>query len=293
MYFILLLMSSLCCFTCTRGFRSSSLVMRAKKPSLSIPIDGNSDRLRSMAPLYNPRGPNQKKYVELLSNSSVDIVVGLGPAGTGKTLFACATAVQQLHHGHIQKIVLTRPVVPVEEDIGYLPGNMVAKMNPWTRPIFDILEEFYSTRDIDTMLNSGVIEISPLGFMRGRTFKRAFIIADEMQNSSPNQMLMLATRLGEKSKMVVTGDLKQSDRMENNGLLDLKNKIEAFDGERDLIRMVTMTSKDVQRSAVVSKVLQLYGDDGGPKEKGLTNDSESHSSYSVFSLNNNFKKSES
>ena len=143
------------------------------------------------------------------------------------------------------------------------------------------------------MLNSGVIEISPLGFMRGRTFKRAFIIADEMQNSSPNQMLMLATRLGEKSKMVVTGDLKQSDRMENNGLLDLKNKIEAFDGERDLIRMVTMTQKDVQRSAVVSKVLQLYGDGGGggAKEKERTNDAEGHSSYSVFSLNNNFNKS--
>ena len=106
--------------------------------------------------------------------------------------------------------------------------------------IFDILEEFYSVRDIDNMLNSGVIEISPLGFMRGRTFKRAFIIADEMQNSSPNQMLMLATRLGEKSRMVVTGDLKQSDRMESNGLLDLMRKIEAFKGERDLIQMVSM-----------------------------------------------------
>ena len=281
MYFILLLMSSLFCFTCTRGFRSSSLVMRAKKPSLSIPIDGNSDRLRSRTPLYNhPRGPHQKKYVELLSNNSVKIVVGLGPAGTGKTLFACATAVQELHQGNIQKIVLTRPVVPVEEDIGHLPGDMNAKMNPWTRPIFDILEEFYSTRDIDTMLNSGVIEISPLGFMRGRTFKRAFIIADEMQNSSPNQMLMLATRLGEKSKMVVTGDLKQSDRMKNNGLLDLKNKIEAFNGEMGLIRMVTMTSADVQRSVTVSKVLQLYDD---AAKKGV--DTKIHSRYSVFSLN--------
>ena len=241
-----------------RGLRTSPMVMRAKKQSVSIPLDGYDDRMRSLAPLYSPRGPNQKKYVELLSNNSVDVVVTLGPAGTGKTLFACATAVQELQRGNIQKIVLTRPVVPVEEDIGYLPGNMIAKMNPWTRPIFDILEEFYSVRDIDNMLNSGVIEISPLGFMRGRTFKRAFIIADEMQNSSPNQMLMLATRLGEKSRMVVTGDLKQSDRMESNGLLDLMQKIEAFEGERDLIRMVSMDHRDVQRSQVVSKILEIY-----------------------------------
>ena len=241
-----------------RGLRTSPMVMRAKKQSVSIPLDGYDDRMRSLAPLYSPRGPNQKKYVELLSNNSVDVVVTLGPAGTGKTLFACATAVQELQRGNIQKIVLTRPVVPVEEDIGYLPGNMIAKMNPWTRPIFDILEEFYSVRDIDNMLNSGVIEISPLGFMRGRTFKRAFIIADEMQNSSPNQMLMLATRLGEKSRMVVTGDLKQSDRMESNGLLDLMQKIEAFKGERDLIRMVSMDHRDVQRSQVVSKILEIY-----------------------------------
>ena len=142
---------------------------------------------------------------------------------------------------------------------------LIAKMNPWTRPIFDILEEFYSVRDIDNMLNSGVIEISPLGFMRGRTFKRAFIIADEMQNSSPNQMLMLATRLGEKSRMVVTGDLKQSDRMESNGLLDLMRKIEAFKGERDLIQMVSMGQGDVQRSEVVSKILEIY--EGNVQEK--------------------------
>ena len=106
-----------------------------------------------------------------------------------------------------------------------LPGSLINKMHPWTRPIFDILEEFYSQRDIDSMVHSGAIEISPLAFMRGRTFKDAFIIADEMQNSSPNQMLMLATRLGEGSRMVVTGDLKQSDRCENNGLLDLMHRI--------------------------------------------------------------------
>lgn len=269
----------------SRGFRSSSLVMRAKKPSISIPLDGNEDRLRSLAPIYKPRGTNQKKYAYLLSNNTVDIVLGIGPAGTGKTLFACATAVKELQQGSIQKIVLTRPVVPVEEDLGYLPGNMIMKMNPWTRPIFDILEEFYSVRDIDNMLHSGVIEISPLGFMRGRTFKRAFIIADEMQNSSPNQMFMLATRLGEKSRMVITGDLKQSDRMESNGLLDLMNKLNNFQGDREIIDMVKFDQRDVQRSDAVAKMLEIY--DGKPNayyEENMNND---HSQLSVFSLKQN------
>ena len=269
----------------SRGFRSSSLVMRAKKPSISIPLDGNEDRLRSLAPIYKPRGPNQKKYAQLLSNNTVDIVLGIGPAGTGKTLFACATAVKELQQGNIQKIVLTRPVVPVEEDLGYLPGNMIMKMNPWTRPIFDILEEFYSVRDIDNMLHSGVIEISPLGFMRGRTFKRAFIIADEMQNSSPNQMFMLATRLGEKSRMVITGDLKQSDRMESNGLLDLMNKLNSFPGDRDNIRMVKFDQRDVQRSDAVAKMLEIY--DGKPNAYYEENMNSDHSQLSVFSLKQN------
>jgi phosphate starvation-inducible PhoH-like protein len=137
-------------------------------------------------------------------------------------------------------------------------------MDPWTRPLFDILGEFYVQKDIDAMLHSGVIEISPLAFMRGRTFKQAFVIADEMQNSSPNQMMMLATRLGEESKMVITGDLKQSDRMENNGLLDLMKRIQwaKVDGNGDSngISLVEFDSQDIQRSAVVSKILKLYED---------------------------------
>ena len=133
-------------------------------------------------------------------------------------------------------------------------------MHPWTRPIFDILEEFYSTRDIEDMLRDGVIEISPLAFMRGRTFKRAFVIADEMQNSSPNQMLMLATRLGEGSKLVITGDLKQSDRCENNGLLDLMTRLDSAQKGYKEIQMVNFGNMDVQRSSVVSKILKLYED---------------------------------
>lgn len=213
---------------------------------------------RRDAPLYKPRGDAQHTYVDHLNDPKVNVLLGVGPAGTGKTLFACSTAVQELRCGGVSKIVLTRPVVPVEEDIGHLPGTLNNKMHPWTRPIFDILEEFYSTRDIEDMLRDGVIEISPLAFMRGRTFKRAFVIADEMQNSSPNQMLMLATRLGEGSKLVITGDLKQSDRCENNGLLDLMTRLDSAQCKE--IQMVNFGNMDVQRSSVVSKILKLYED---------------------------------
>jgi phosphate starvation-inducible PhoH-like protein len=227
--------------------------MRVKK---SVGIDG----YRSLAPLYSPRGPNQKRYVEYLDDPAVSILLGVGPAGTGKTLFACSAAVQEMKRGAIQKIILTRPVVSVEEDIGFLPGSLIAKMDPWTRPIFDILGEFYTQKDVDSMLHSGAIEISPLAYMRGRTFKRSFVIADEMQNSSPNQMLMLTTRLGQGSKMVITGDLKQSDRMTNNGLLDIMNKLKVYQGDSSSIKVVEMGFEDVERSAVVSKILDIYRD---------------------------------
>jgi phosphate starvation-inducible PhoH-like protein len=230
-----------------------TMVMRTKK--------SGTDLMKNMYPLYTPRGVNQKKYVEYLEDPAVSILLSTGPAGTGKTLFACNTAVNEMKRGNIQKIVLTRPVVSVEEEIGFLPGSLVAKMDPWTRPIFDILSEFYQKKEIDFMLASGVIEISPLAFMRGRTFKKAFIIADEMQNSSPNQMLMLTTRIGEGSKMVITGDLKQSDRMVDNGLFDLMNKLKVFPGKTESIRLVEMENEDILRSETVSKILDIYNYD--------------------------------
>ena len=143
--------------------------------------DTTKTALRPLSPVYNPRTQNQKKYVKYLGESDTKIVLGVGAAGSGKTLFACYSAIQELRQGTVTKIIMTRPVVPVEEEeIGFLPGSLINKMDPWTRPIFDILLEFYCQRDIDAMLNNGVIEISPLAFMRGRTFKRSFIIADEM-----------------------------------------------------------------------------------------------------------------
>ena len=226
---------------------------------------------KSLSALYKPRTENQASYVKHLTDVSTPIVVGVGPAGSGKTLFACCQAVSALNSGFIQKIILTRPVVPVEEDMGFLPGNLNQKMDPWTRPIFDILLEFYAQKDIDTMLHNGVLEISPLAYMRGRTFKNAFIIADEMQNSSPNQMLMLTTRIGDKSKLVITGDLQQCDRGAANGLADFITKVRAYEirdaidrkllgkkKEGSGIRIVEMQSDDIQRSPIVTKLIDIY-----------------------------------
>lgn len=212
-----------------------------------------------MIPKYTPKTENQKKYLDLLKNSDKKIVIGSGVAGTGKTLFACYEAITQLKKGDVNKIIMTRPVVSVEEDIGFLPGSILHKMDPWTRPIFDILLEFYSQKDIDSMIHGGTIEISPIGFMRGRTFKKSFIIADEMQNSSPNQMLMLITRIGDDSKMVITGDVNQSDRGSSNGLVDLLNKIKHSSPEySNRIGFVEFNETDVQRSPIVSDILNMY-----------------------------------
>jgi phosphate starvation-inducible PhoH-like protein len=248
----------------------SQLVMRASKKTMRyIDNDYILNNERPTSPLYSPRGTNQNQYSKFLNDPSNSILLGVGPAGTGKTLFACATAVQELRKGNVNKIILTRPVVPVEEDIGYLPGSLINKMHPWTRPLFDILEEYYNHRDVESMLNSGTIEISPLAFMRGRTFKKCFIIADEMQNSSPNQMLMMTTRLGEGSRMVITGDLKQSDRCENNGLLDLLQHIKRYDKSMDEIKIVEFNENDIQRSSTVSKILDIYSNN---KNQGSFND---------------------
>jgi len=231
--------------------KKTFLHMRVKKTN-------NGDSFKHLSPLYKPKTSNQILYAKCLSEPKIPIVLGIGPAGTGKTLFACCQAISDLKLGRIQKIIITRPVVPVEEDIGFLPGSLIHKMDPWTRPIFDIFLEHYAQKDIDGMLHGGVLEISPLAYMRGRTFKRSFIIADEMQNSSPNQMLMLTTRIGESSKLVITGDLAQSDRAVNNGLADIIHKLKSYQGNCDDIQMIEMGREDIQRNPVVAKLLDIY-----------------------------------
>lgn len=276
MFFILLIISSsfVNSFFCNYKYNHNlnSLFFSKKKID-----DGIS--LKSLSPVYKPKTYNQQLYFKYLLDYDIPIVLGVGPAGSGKTLFACYSAVNALKKGIVNKIILTRPVVTVEEDIGFLPGNLIRKMDPWTRPIFDILLEFYKQSDIDLMLHNGIIEISPLAFMRGRTFKNAFIIADEMQNSSPNQMLMLTTRIGENSKMVITGDLKQSDRLINNGLSDFINKLEIFNSHSQVndIRLIIMNSTDIQRNPVVSKVINIYSNTSSHNELFITNNYNSSS----------------
>uniref|UniRef100_A0A6C0I371 PhoH-like protein n=1 Tax=viral metagenome TaxID=1070528 RepID=A0A6C0I371_9ZZZZ len=226
--------------------------MRKKK-------EWNGGELRM--PKYVPKSENQKNYVAYLSNPDTPIVLGVGPAGCGKTLFACVDAIQKLQSGSIRKIIITRPIVPVEEEeLGFLPGNLIHKMDPWTRPIFDIFLEYYQQRDLDAMLMTGAIEIAPLAYMRGRTFKRSFIIADEMQNSTPNQMMMLTTRIGLGSKMVITGDLKQTDRSAQNGLSDFMVRLKRYNENHlhESIKMVEMNHSDIERSPIVSQVLDIY-----------------------------------
>jgi phosphate starvation-inducible PhoH-like protein len=209
--------------------------------------------------IYLPKTLNQQTYVDYINNRNVSVVFGVGPAGSGKTLFACSSAIQELKKGYVDRIIITRPIFSVDEELGFLPGSIEQKMNPWTRPIFDIFSDFISRSEIKHMVDNGVIEISPLAFMRGRTFKRCFIIADEMQNSSPKQMKMLLTRLGDESRMVITGDLKQSDRYNDNGLYDFINRFkESSTNFNSSIQYVELNDHDIQRSVVVSNILKIY-----------------------------------
>jgi len=168
--------------------------------------------------------------------------------------------VKKFKEGSIDRIIVTRPAVSVDEDLGFLPGTLEQKMAPWTRPIFDVLREYFDARQIEGMIEEGIIEIAPLAYMRGRTFKDAYIIADEMQNATPNQMKMLLTRLGENSEMVVTGDLAQADRLKDNGLIDFINHLESR-GNNKHLDVVHFEQGDIERHDAVKEVLQVYGDE--------------------------------
>jgi len=155
--------------------------------------------------------------------------------------------------------VVTRPASSADEEIGFLPGDINRKMEPWMKPILDVFESHYLPPTVDEMMKRGTIEIAPLAFMRGRTFKDAFIIGDEMQNSTPSQMKMLMTRLGRGSQMVITGDTRQSDRMVGNGLVDFKRQYENYFNP-EYVRFVELGKADIQRHPAVSEILNIYGD---------------------------------
>ena len=208
-----------------------------------------------------PKSLNQEKYVDLLENEQRLIVFASGPAGTGKTMLAVLAALKAFRAGECSRIVITRPAVGVDdEQHGFLPGTLDQKMAPWTRPIFDIIEEYYRPQEVARLLEEKYIEIAPLAYMRGRTFKNSWIIADEMQNATPSQMKMLLTRLGENSKMVVTGDTQQADRRaKDNGLLDFQSLITNFKSR--YIAGVEFAVTDVRRHPAVAEVLKLYGEE--------------------------------
>jgi phosphate starvation-inducible PhoH-like protein len=207
-----------------------------------------------------PRTRNQERLVLALQSGDQDIVVTAGPAGTGKTYLAMLAAVRAFREGEVDRIVLTRPAVGVEDEKhGFLPGDLNQKMDPWVRPLTDILREYYRPADIAAMITEQTIEIAPLAFMRGRTFKNAYIVADEMQNATPAQCKMLMTRIGTGSKIVITGDVEQADRNRgNNGLLDLCQRLE--EGGVTGIAVCHLDNRDIQRHRIIDHVLELYTD---------------------------------
>ena len=196
-----------------------------------------------------PKTPGQCKYM-LALRSNKPIIIGTGPAGSGKTMLACQIAVEMISKYPRSGVVLTRPIVPADEDMGYLPGDMESKMAPWTKPMYDIFEKGLTHNQMDRC-----ICIEPLGYMRGRTFDHTLIIADEMQNSTPNQMKMLLTRVGEGTKLVVTGDLEQSDLGPENGLADLIYKMQCLD--LDYMKHIEMEEEDIVRHPAVNEVLKV------------------------------------
>ena len=208
---------------------------------------------------FVPKTRAQEDYIELLDKPDKLIVFATGPAGTGKTMLAVLAALKAYQSGECTKIIVTRPAVGVDdEEHGFLPGDLNAKMAPWTRPIMDYIAEYYRPQDINAMLEDQLIEISPLAYMRGRTFKNAWIIADEMQNATPNQMKMLLTRLGEGSKLVVTGDTQQTDRRESeNGLLDFKRLVKEYESCR-YVAGIEFGGRDIQRHPAVLEILKIY-----------------------------------
>lgn len=201
--------------------------------------------------------PNQQRYWDYLEDPTSTVTVGAGVAGTGKTLIAVSSAVQHLYDKRVEKIVITRPTVSLDEQLGYLPGTFQDKMSPFLQPIYDCLLTYYHPESLRQLLKDETIEICPLAFIRGRTFNNSFIIADEMQNSTPNQMKTFLTRIGHNTKVVLTGDPDQCDMGSSNGLqhfMYLYTKSGPIEG----INMVEFTIDDVKRSEIVKKILSLY-----------------------------------
>ena len=208
-----------------------------------------------------PRGENQKNYCYNLENPNSHVVFAMGPAGCGKTMLAMQAAIKGLLEGRYEKIVITRPNVAVDDkDIGFLPGDMHKKMAPWIAPLVDVLKEVYTPNEVKGLFKDEIIEIVPIAFMRGRTFKEAFIIVDEAQGTTPNSLLSILTRIGDNSKLVITGDLDQTDHKGPNGLSDFLRRYDQHKEHMDGITVNTFDNGDIQRHPIIAKILDLYQD---------------------------------
>jgi phosphate starvation-inducible PhoH-like protein len=196
----------------------------------------------------------QKRYVDAVRKSTVTF--GIGPAGTGKTYLAMAAAVAALQERQVARLILTRPAVEAGERLGFLPGDMLAKVDPYLRPLFDALYDMLDAERLNTYMERGTIEVAPLAFMRGRTLNDSFIILDEAQNTSPEQMQMFLTRLGFGSKMVVTGDVTQIDlpREQASGLIQVQDILRTIDG----IEFIQFGHEDVVRHKLVQRIVEAY-----------------------------------
>ena len=201
-----------------------------------------------------PKSPMQKSYIEAIRN--FDIVFGIGPAGTGKTYLAMAMAVSALTKKKVDRIILTRPAVEAGEALGFLPGDLAEKVNPYLRPLYDALHDMMNFEKAASLMQQGVIEVAPLAFMRGRTLNDSFVILDEAQNSTTEQMKMFLTRIGFNSKAVITGDITQSDLPKNraSGLIEAKEILSDIDG----IKFIFFSKRDVVRHKLVQKIINAY-----------------------------------
>ncbi len=238
------------------GELNSMLRMVVADPSVTLRslVDSSKQRSTGVKRMVQPRSPNQRKYVEAIEQC--DMTFGLGPAGTGKTYLAVAMAVSALVAKKISRIILVRPAVEAGERLGFLPGSLQEKVDPYLRPLYDALYDLLDPAKVDKMLETNVIEVAPLAFMRGRTLNDAFIIMDEAQNTTTEQMKMFLTRMGNNSKAVITGDLTQIDlpNPKKSGLIEAIHVLDGIPG----IRICQFEDVDVVRHQLVQRIVRAY-----------------------------------
>ncbi len=239
------------------------LVVADPSVTLRSLVESGKQRSTGVKRMVQPRSPNQRKYVEAIEQS--DMTFGLGPAGTGKTYLAVAMAVSALMAKKVSRIILVRPAVEAGERLGFLPGSLQEKVDPYLRPLYDALYDLLDPVKVDKMLETNVIEVAPLAFMRGRTLSDAFIIMDEAQNTTTEQMKMFVTRLGNNSKAVITGDLTQTDlpNPKKSGLLEALNVLNGVEG----IRFCHFEDVDVVRHQLVQRIVRAYDSYGRAQQQ--------------------------